>query len=287
MSNEALRDALRGDEGAELARTGRLAPSLLDLPVTASHTTPEARCFLLGGGTIVVLPLVDAPFAWTDTDPARWQQLVAGELRIAAQPDPATPCMLFANSDLATEGGWDDMVMTGTLDEALAHPLPPGADWAHIIDNATGNTLYWKSRAVFRGDIEDAKWFRPGEGPTIWPSPDDTTVDRHPLTHAESAKLRSLGGTHWLRAQLAKSPAPPPLPQADNAADFLQAIAGFEFPYLVHHSATVHLVEGLRQAGMVDASVHFEDAPEGDVAVVLRITAKGRDELQRSRTSAA
>lgn len=105
------------------------------------------------------------------------------------------------------------------------------------------------------------------------------------LTHAESAKLRSLGGTHWLRAQLAKAAAPPPLPQAVDAADFLRAIAGFEFPYLVHDSAAVHLVDALRQAGMVDASVHFEDAPEGDVAVVLRITAKGRDELRRAETA--
>lgn len=210
MSGETLRNALRGDEGDELARTGRLAPSLLDLPVSASHATAEARSFLLVNGTIVVLPVVDPAFAWTDTDPARWQQLVAGRLHLAPQPDPATPCMLFANSNLATEGGWDDVVMTGTLDEALAHPLPPEADWAHIIDQASGATLYWKTRAVFRGDIREAKWFRPGEGQTIWPNPEDTTVHRHVLTQAESAKLRSLGGDHWLRAQLAKAPHPAP-----------------------------------------------------------------------------
>lgn len=57
---------------------------------------------------------------------------------------------------------------------------------------------------------------------------------------------------------------------------------GGEFPYLVHHSATVILVEALPQAGMVDASVHFEDAPEGDVAVVLRVGQEpGRTAAQR------
>lgn len=50
-------------------------------------------------------------------------------------------------------------------------------------------------------------------------------------------------------------------------------------PVPVRDSATVRQVEELRKQGLVQAQVHFASAPEGDYAVVLAVTAKGRKSL--------
>lgn len=280
MSGEPLRSVLRADEPATLIESGRIAASLFDEPVAAQHSNNEARFYLLANGTIVALPYADPPLAWADAANDRWQSIVNGSLRLAPQPDPKTECAIFGNSDLDTEGGWDDMLERGPLEELLQYPLDDRFDWANIVDLASGDTLFWKNRSTFRGSMKDAKWLRPGEvHPTIWPTPDDPTVERFELTQGEAAKLRMLGGAAWLAARLAEAPEPAHLPLAASGAALLRAIEHRTMPVPVRGSATVHQVEELRKQGMVQAQVHLASAPEGDYAVVLAITAKGQKSL--------
>lgn len=285
MSGELLRDALRADEAPALIEGGRIAAAVFEQPVSHSHTDERARFFLLLDGTIVVIPKVDPAFAWTDADPGRWERIKAGHITVASQPAPSTWCLLFSKSDLDIEGGAGDLVFAGELDEALTMPLPDDADWAEII-NTAGDTLYWKNRGVVTGSMNTAPWLRPGEGRTIFPKPSDPTVVRNELTHAEADKLRRLGGSFWLSAQLTSAPEPAPLPTAGTAAQLLRALAERRLPYVLHDSHLAHLVETLKVDGLVDAYVRFEDAPQGDNAVVLSITAKGRSRLESTRQDA-
>lgn len=280
MSGEPLRSVLRADEPATLIESGRIAASLFDEPVAAQHSNNEARFYLLANGTIVALPYADPPLAWADAANDRWESIVSGALRLAPQPDPKTECALFGNRDLDTEGGWDDMLERGPLEELLQYPLDDRFDWANIVNLATGDTLFWKNRGTFRGSMREAKWLRPGEvHQTVWPTPDDPTVERLELTQGDAAKLRRLGGAAWLAARLAEAPEPAHLPPAASAAALLRAIEHRTMPVPVRDSAMVHQAEELRKQGLVQAQVHFASAPEGDYAVVLAVTAKGRKSL--------
>jgi len=186
---------------------------------------------------------------------------------------------LFANNYETTEGGWNDHVTHGTLDECMAVDLDPEADWAHVVDLETGDTVVYKSHANFTGDIRAAACSRPGEIGSI-PVDDIRVPVRLKLSQAEAVKLWSLGGVHWLRVQLANAPEPPTIPEDASTAECLQIISRAALPFAVHGWAA-EPVRHLHAAGLIEAEIHIEDAPEGDWAVVLAMTPAGKSALLR------
>lgn len=116
---------------------------------------------------------------------------------------------VFSSTDLGTEGGWEDLVHQGSLDECLSHPLGDG-DWAHIIDLETGDWVHAKRRVSHDRRINDEPWFAvPGKSvpiddrlPVLW---------RLQLSWDQTRKLSRLGGEAWLKAQIESAELPPGL----------------------------------------------------------------------------
>lgn len=179
---------------------------------------------------------------------------------------------LFANLVRDTSGGWNDLVSRGTLAQCLTDGDRLQADWAQVVDLATGEVIFSKSRKFNGPPLQSVEW-----------APGTVSVDS-PISFSmlvslqEAAKLALLGGEHWVRARLAKTESPVNLPTVRNALEFLSLIETREFPFLIvgEHAGWV---EQLRAKGMVEAEFTMETATKGDWAVILEITALGRAEL--------
>ena len=170
-----------------------------------------------------------------------------------------------------TQGGWWDQQMRGTLQECMAAGDGMRVDWAHIVEAATGDVV----RAKVRNPDGSA------DAAGAW---SENVGDRMPeifsvmLPKEDRDKLAALGGEHWLRAQLAKTGVPPPLPNVGTAQELLRAVAARDFPVLVP-GEQARLVEELRKGSLVEAEYRLEATPDGNLAVVLAITDKGYQAL--------
>ncbi len=109
--------------------------------------------------------------------------------------------------------------MRGNLQECMAAHDGRRVDWTHIVEAATGDVV----RAKMRNPDGSA------DAAGAW---SENVGDRMPeifsvmLPKEERDKLAGLGGEHWLRAQLAKTAMPPPLPNVGTAQEMLRAVAG-------------------------------------------------------------
>jgi len=179
---------------------------------------------------------------------------------------------LFASLVKDTVGGWQDMVLQGTLDQCLASGDELDADWAHIVNLETGEAVRSRSRKPGGPPLREVPWSLTG-GPLDMPE-----TFHMLLSFEESAKLMLLGGEHWVRAKLAHTDSPSPLGGVRTAMEFLSAIAGRELPLLVV-GEQAGWAEQLRCDGLVLAEFTMEATPDGDWAVVLDITDKGHELL--------
>lgn len=122
------------------------------------------------------------------------------------------------------------------------------------------------------------------------PFPQELVTVRLEMSPAEAERLRSLGGSAWISAQLAAATgaggaAAPAGPEPASA--YLVGLAQALFPLPVSGDA-VRLVDALRKQGLLEAAVTHDDAPggDGDRAIVVDITSLGRAEIERLRRMA-
>lgn len=115
------------------------------------------------------------------------------------------------------------------------------------------------------------------------PRIDDLVTVQLELPQADAERLRALGGSGWLRRQLAQAAAEGGSPAAPgSSSDYLLGLAQALFPLPVHGPA-VRLVDELRKQRMVEAAVTYGASPDGDSAIVADITSLGRTEIERLR----
>lgn len=181
--------------------------------------------------------------------------------------------ILFANLVRDTSGGWWDMVSRGTLEQCLSAGNLIKADWAHVVELETGEIVRSKSRRAGGPELTDVAW-SPAGGVVDVPVSSCMLISQE-----EASKLALLGGEHWIRAHLSRSQSPAPVPQVRSAREFLQAMQGREFPLLIV-GEQAGWADQLRQEGLLDAEFTMEAVPGGDWAVVLGITAQGREVLR-------
>ncbi|KQP43995.1 hypothetical protein ASF44_29155 [Pseudorhodoferax sp. Leaf274] len=114
------------------------------------------------------------------------------------------------------------------------------------------------------------------------PPPGGVVSVRLELSQAEAAQLHALGGSSWLRSQLAAAAGSPGAAREDAASAYLVGLAKAAFPLPVSGPA-VGLVDALRKQRLLEAAVTYDDAPggDGDRAIVIGITALGRAEIER------
>lgn len=112
--------------------------------------------------------------------------------------------------------------------------------------------------------------------------PETLVAVRLELSHTEAAQLRALGGSAWVRGQLAAAEGGPADARPDLAGDYLVGLAEALFPLPVSGDA-VRQVDALRKQGMLEAAVTYDDGAGGDRAIVVDITSLGRAEIERRR----
>lgn len=181
---------------------------------------------------------------------------------------------LFANLAEDTSGGWWDLVLRGTLEQCIWAGNSVKADWAHIVDMETAEIVQWKKRDASGPPLDLVPW-------SIGPDADIPLTFSMLLSFQELCKLSALGGSRWVRAQLAKAAASPPLAEAATASALLRSLQHCSLPALVHGSQAI-LVEELQQNGLLRAEFAYADSPEEDMATVLAITEKGHQAIASS-----
>ena len=178
---------------------------------------------------------------------------------------------LFANLTEDTSGGWWDLVLRGTLEQCIWSGSSVKADWVHIVDMETGEIVRSKKRIASGPPLDLVAW-------TVGPDADIPLTFNMLLSWQELCKLSTLGGSRWVRAQLAKASATPALTEVATASAMLRSLQDLPLPVLVNGSQA-SLVEELQQTGCLRAEFTYADSPEEDTATVLAITEKGREVL--------
>lgn len=186
---------------------------------------------------------------------------------------------LFANLAEDTSGGWWDLVLRGTLEQCIWAGNSVKADWVHIVDMEKGEIVRSKKRIAEGPPLDLVAW-SPG------PDADIPLTFNMLLSWQELCKLSALGGSRWVRAQLAKATASPALAEVATASAMLRSLQDCPLPVLVNGSQA-SLVEELQQSGFLRAEFTYADSPEEDTATVLAITDKGRETLARNAMSTA
>lgn len=119
----------------------------------------------------------------------------------------------------------------------------------------------------------------PAEAP---PRLDGLVTVQLELPQADAERLRALGGSGWLRRQLAAAPADAGAAAPGAPSDYLLQLAQALFPLPVH-GAAVPLVDALRKQRWIEAAVTYGGHGEDDRAIVTDITSLGRAEIERLR----
>jgi hypothetical protein len=176
---------------------------------------------------------------------------------------------LFANLAEDTSGGWWDLVLRGTLEQCLWAGNSVKADWAHIVHMETGEIARSKKRIAEGPPLDLVAW-------NMGPDAEIPVAFNMLLSWQELCKLSALGGTRWVRAQLAKATASPALNEVATASAMLRSLQDCPLPVLVCGSQA-SLVEELQHSGLVRAEFTYADSPEEDTAMVLAVTDKGYD----------
>jgi hypothetical protein len=116
------------------------------------------------------------------------------------------------------------------------------------------------------------------------PSPKGMVTVQLEMSPAEAERLRALGGSSWVRAQLVGSGGGVAPSREDAVSAYLLRLAEALFPLPVSGDA-VHLADALRRQRMVEAAVTYGDGGAGDAdrAIVMDITSLGRAEIERLR----
>lgn len=178
---------------------------------------------------------------------------------------------LFANLAEDTSGGCWDLVLRGTLEQCIWAGSSVKADWAHIVDMETAEIVRWKRRDAAGPPLDLVPW-------SLGNDADVPLTFGMLLSFQELCKLSALGGSRWVRAQLTKATASPPLAEVATASAMLRSLQNCSLPALVHGSQA-SLVEELQQYGLLKAEFAYADSPEEDMATVLAITEKGHQAL--------
>lgn len=178
---------------------------------------------------------------------------------------------LFANLAEDTSGGWWDLVLRGTLEQCIRAGNSVKGDWVHIVDMATGEIVRSKKRIATGPPLDLIEW-------SAGPDADIPLTFSMLLSWQELCKLSALGGSRWVRAQLAAASATPALTAVTTASAMLRSLQDCPLPVLVNGSQA-NLVEQLQQNGFLRAEFTYADSPDEDTATVLAITEKGRELL--------
>lgn len=186
---------------------------------------------------------------------------------------------LFANLAEDTSGGCWDLVLRGTLEQCIWAGNSVKADWVHIVDMETGEIVRSKGRVAAGPPLDLVAW-------SAGPDSDIPLTFSMLLSWQELCKPSALGGSRWVRAQLSKATASPPLPDVATASAMLRSIEDCPLPLVVSGSQA-SLVEELQQNGLLRAEFTYADSPEEDTATVLAITAKGLEALARNAISSS
>ncbi|MFN9473220.1 MAG: hypothetical protein ACK59X_17470 [Acidovorax sp.] len=176
-----------------------------------------------------------------------------------------------------TSGGWWDMVLRGTLEQCIWAGNSVKADWAHIVDMETAQVVRWKKRDASGPPLDLVPW-------SVGHDADIPLTFGVLLSFQELCKLSALGGSRWVRAQLAKATVSPALAEVATASAMLHLIQGCPLPFLVSGPQAI-LVEELQQNGLLRAEFTYADSQEEDTATVLAITDKGREALAGNAVS--